>query len=172
MAADFGVAEKHITLLGIGGTVLTMALVVDNVLNGLARPFFGWVSDKIGREPTMFIAFSLSAVAMWSLWFLGHDPLWFVITGGLIYFTWGEIYSLFPATCTDAFGFEYATTNAGMLYTAKGTAALLVPLANVVSSSGDWHTVLWIGAVANLVAAFAALLLLKRARAAHRLRYA
>jgi MFS transporter, OFA family, oxalate/formate antiporter len=172
MAADFGVAEKHITLLGIGGTVLTMALVVDNVLNGLARPFFGWVSDKIGREPTMFIAFSLSAVAMWSLGFLGHDPLWFVITGGLIYFTWGEIYSLFPATCTDAFGFEYATTNAGMLYTAKGTAALLVPLASVMSASGDWHTVLWIGAVANLVAAFAALLLLKRVRVAHRLRYA
>ena len=109
---------------------------------------------------------------MWSLWFLGHDPLWFVITGGLIYFTWGEIYSLFPATCTDAFGFEYATTNAGMLYTAKGTAALLVPLANLVSASGDWHTVLWIGAVANLAAAFAALLLLKPVRAAHRLRHA
>jgi OFA family oxalate/formate antiporter-like MFS transporter len=90
----------------------------------------------------------------------------------LIYFTWGEIYSLFPATCTDAFGVEYATTNAGMLYTAKGTASLLVPLANVVSSAGDWHTVLWIGAAANLVAAFAAVLLLKPVRANHRLRYA
>ncbi len=121
----------------------------------------------------MFIAFSLAqAVAIWSLWYLGHDPLWFVVASGLVYFTWGEIYSLFPATCTDAFGFDYATTNAGMLYTAKGTAALLVPLANVVSASGDWHTVLWIGAAANLVAAFAALLLLKRARVAHRLRYA
>ena len=172
MAADFGVAEQHITLLGIGGTVLTIALVVDNVLNGLARPFFGWVSDKIGREQTMFIAFSLAAVAIWSLGYLGHDPLWFVVASGLVYFTWGEIYSLFPATCTDAFGFDYATTNAGMLYTAKGTAALLVPLANLVSASGDWRTVLWIGAAANLVAAFAALLLLKRARVAHRLRYA
>jgi OFA family oxalate/formate antiporter-like MFS transporter len=172
IAADFGVAEQHITLLGIGGTVLTLALVVDNVLNGLARPFFGWISDRIGREPTMFIAFSLAAVAIWSLWFLGHDPLWFVITGGLIYFTWGEIYSLFPATCTDAFGIEYATTNAGMLYTAKGTAALLVPLASLISTKGDWHTVLWIGAAANLVAAFAALLLLKPVRASHRLRHA
>ena len=172
MAADFGVAEEHISFLGISGTVLTIALVVDNILNGLARPFFGWVSDKIGREPTMFIAFSLAAVAIWSLWFLGHNPIWFVITGGLIYFTWGEIYSLFPATCTDAFGVEYATTNAGMLYTAKGTAALLVPLANLVSPAGDWHTVLWMGALANLVAAFTALLLLRRTRAAHRLRYA
>jgi OFA family oxalate/formate antiporter-like MFS transporter len=171
MAADFGVAESHITLLGIGGTVLTMAVVVDNVLNGLARPFFGWVSDKIGREPTMFIAFSLAAGAIWSLWFLGHDPVWFVITSGLVYFTWGEIYSLFPATCTDAFGVEYAATNAGMLYTAKGTAALLVPLANIVSTGGDWHLVLWVGALANLVAAFAALLLLKPVRASHRLRH-
>ena len=95
-----------------------------------------------------------------------------MITAGLVYFTWGEIYSLFPATCTDAFGVKYATTNAGMLYTAKGTAALLVPLANVVSTAGDWHTVLWVGALANLVAAFTALLILKRVRAAHRLRYA
>jgi OFA family oxalate/formate antiporter-like MFS transporter len=172
MAADFGVAEQHLSFLGISGTVLTIALVVDNILNGLARPFFGWVSDKIGREPTMFIAFVLAAVAIWSLWFLGHNPVWFVVTAGLIYFTWGEIYSLFPATCTDAFGVEYATTNAGMLYTAKGTAALLVPLANVVSASGDWHTVLWIGALANLAAAFAAVLLLKPVRASHRLRHA
>ena len=172
IAADFGVAEQHITLLGIGGTVLTMALVIDNVLNGLARPFFGWISDRIGREPTMFIAFSLAAVAIWSLWFLGHNPVWFVVTSGLIYFTWGEIYSLFPATCTDAFGVKYATTNAGMLYTAKGTAALLVPLANLVSTAGDWHTVLWIGALANLMAAFGAVLLLRPVRAAHRLRYA
>jgi len=172
MAADFGVAEQHISILGISGTVLTIALVVDNILNGLARPFFGWVSDKIGREPTMFIAFVLAAVAIWSLWLLGHNPIWFVVTAGLIYFTWGEIYSLFPATCTDAFGVEYATTNAGMLYTAKGTAALLVPLANVVSASGDWHTVLWIGALANLAAAFAAVLLLKPVRASHRLRHA
>ena len=104
IAADFGVAESPLTILGITGTVLTLALVFDNVLNGLARPFFGWISDKIGREPTMFIAFMLAAGAIWSLACMGHDPLWFVITGGLIYFTWGEIYSLFPATCTDSYG--------------------------------------------------------------------
>ena len=106
IAADFGVADSSLSILGITGTVLTMALVVDNVLNGLARPFFGWVSDKIGREPTMFIAFMLAAGAIWSLSLYGHDPLWFVITSGLIYFTWGEIYSLFPATCADAYGFK------------------------------------------------------------------
>ncbi len=167
IAADFGVAEKPLSLLGVTGTVLTLALVVDNVLNGLARPFFGWISDRIGREQTMFIAFTLAAVAIGSLAVYGRDPLLFVITSGLIYFTWGEIYSLFPATCTDAYGFQYATTNAGMLYTAKGTAALLVPLSSLVSAAGDWHSVLWIGALGNIVAALLAVLVLRPMRAAH-----
>ena len=168
MAADYGVAKSPLSILGITGTVLTLALVVDNVLNGLARPFFGWVSDKIGREPTMFIAFMLSAGAIGSLGMYGHDPIWFLVSGGLVYFTWGEIYSLFPATCTDSYGPAYATTNAGMLYTAKGTAALLVPLANVVAKSGDWSPVLWVGAAANIVAALMAVLVLRPMRKAHR----
>jgi OFA family oxalate/formate antiporter-like MFS transporter len=168
MAADFGVAEDRLSLLGMTGTVLTLALVVDNVLNGLARPFFGWISDRIGREVTMFIAFTLCAVAIGSLALHGRDPLWFLASGGLVYFTWGEIYSLFPATCADSFGSQYATTNAGMLYTAKGTAALLVPLANLMSAGGNWHMVLAIGAIANVVAALAALLVLRPMRAAHR----
>jgi len=166
IAADFGVAESPVTLLGITGTVLTLALVFNNVLNGLARPFFGWISDKIGREPTMFIAFMLAAVAIGSLAVLGRDPLWFVLCGGLIYFTWGEIYSLFPATCTDSYGLKYAATNSGMLYTAKGTAALLVPLANVIS---DWRLVLWMGAGANVIVALLAILVLRPVRKAHRL---
>jgi len=107
-------------------------------------------------------------VAIGSLAVLGHQPLWFIIIGGLIYFTWGEIYSLTPATCADAFGPQYATTNAGMLYTAKGTAALLVPLANLMSAGGNWHLVLAMGAIANGAAALAALLVLRPMRAAHR----
>jgi OFA family oxalate/formate antiporter-like MFS transporter len=168
IAADFGVADSPLSVLGITSTVLTMALVVDSVLNGLARPFFGWISDRIGREPTMFIAFMLAAIAIWSLWAVGRNPVWFVVCSGFIYFTWGEIYSLFPATCTDIYGVRYATTNAGLLYTAKGTAALLVPLANLVSTGGDWRTVLLIGAAANVVAALMAVLVLRpmRARAA------
>ncbi len=167
IAADFGISESTVSLVGITGTVLTFALVVDNVLNGLARPFFGWISDRIGREQTMFIAFMLSAGAMWSLWVFGHNPVMFVITSGLVYFTWGEIYSLFPATCTDAYGSKYAATNAGMLYTAKGTAALLVPLANVLSKHGDWKQVLWIGAGANIIAAILAMTVLRPMRKAH-----
>jgi OFA family oxalate/formate antiporter-like MFS transporter len=166
MAQDFGVANLPLTVMGITGTVLTIALVVDNVLNGLARPFFGWISDHIGRERTMFIAFTLAAVAIGSLAVYGRNPVLFVITGGMIYFTWGEIYSLFPATCTDAYGPKYATTNAGMLYTAKGTASLLVPLSSLASANGDWHNVLWMGAIGNILAAILALMVLKPMRTA------
>jgi len=167
IAADFGVAKHHISLIGIAGTVLTVALVVDNVLNGLARPFFGWISDKIGREETMFIAFVLDALAIWSLAQYGHDPVIFVICSGAIYFTWGEIYSLFPATCTDAYGQKYAATNAGMLYTAKGTASLLVPYTAYLAAKGDWHTVFWMGAIANVIVALLAVLVLRPMRKAH-----
>jgi MFS transporter, OFA family, oxalate/formate antiporter len=170
IAADFGVAKSHVSMLGIAGTVLTVALVIDNVLNGLARPFFGWISDQIGREETMFIAFMLDALAIWSLAQYGHDPVMFVICSGAIYFTWGEIYSLFPSTCTDAYGQKYAATNAGMLYTAKGTASLLVPYSAYIAAKGDWHAVFWMGAIANAVVAILALVVLKPVRRAHRAR--
>ena len=132
IAVDFKVGASQVSMLGIAGTVTLVGLRINNILNGLARPFFGWVSDRIGREPTMFVVFLLNAAAIWSLWQFGHGPVLFVVCSGAIYFTWGEIYSLFPSTCTDAFGLKYATTNAGMLYTAKGTASLLVPVAAAI----------------------------------------
>jgi OFA family oxalate/formate antiporter-like MFS transporter len=170
IAKDFGVAKTHVSLIGLAGAVLPVALVIDNVLNGLARPFFGWISDKIGREQTMFIAFMLDAVAIWGLAQYGHEPILFIVCAGGIYFTWGEIYSLFPATCTDAYGPKYATTNAGLLYTAKGTASLLVPLTAYIAAKGDWHTVFWMGAAANVIVALAAVLVLRPMRKTHRAR--
>jgi len=167
IATDFGIAKTNVALFGIVATTLVMANIVDNILNGLARPFFGWVSDNIGREPTMFIAFTGGAFAMWGLATFGHNPLAFVLLFGAIYFTWGEIYSLFPATCTDSFGTKFAATNAGLLYTAKGTAALLVPLANVLMAEAGWNTVFWVAAAMDAVAALMALLVLKPMRASH-----
>ena len=133
-----------------------------------AALFFGWISDKIGWEETMFIAFMLAAAAIWSLSTYGHDPLMFVVTAGAIYFTWGEIYSLFPATCTDSYGFKYATTNAGMLYTAKGTASLLVPYSAYLAAKGDWHTVF--GWAPSQISSWRwlAVLVLRPVRKAHR----
>ena len=127
IAKDFKVADIPVSLVGITLPALTFALSLDRILNGITRPFFGWVSDKIGREQTMFIAFGIEGVGLLALAHLGHDPVMFVLLTGLVFFAWGEIYSLFPATCGDTFGSKFATTNAGLLYTAKGTASLLVP---------------------------------------------
>ena len=103
------------------------------LLNGLARPFFGWVSDiDRAREDDVRRLRAGRVEHLGARARSGHSPIMFVLLSGAVYFTWGEIYSLFPATCTDAFGTRYATTNAGLLYTAKGTASLLVPLANVM----------------------------------------
>jgi MFS transporter, OFA family, oxalate/formate antiporter len=168
IAKDFKVADVPVSILGLTLPALTFALSIDRVLNGLTRPFFGWVSDNIGRENTMFTAFALEAVGIWALSAFGHDPVAFVILSGLVFFAWGEIYSLFPSTCTDVYGAKYATTNAGLLYTAKGTASLLVPFANVLSSGGNWHTVFVVAAIMNAIAAIMALAVLKPLRAADR----
>ena len=168
IAKDFKVDTVPVTLLGITLPALTFALALDRILNGVTRPFFGWVSDNIGRENTMFIAFGLEAIGIWCLGMFGQNPVAFVILSGLVFFAWGEIYSLFPSTCTDVFGTRYATTNAGLLYTAKGTASLLVPFGNVLAqATGSWHSVFIIAAIMNLVAALAALAALKPLRAAH-----
>jgi OFA family oxalate/formate antiporter-like MFS transporter len=162
------VSKVPVSLIGITLPALTFALSIDRILNGLTRPFFGWVSDNIGRENTMFIAFGIEAIGIYSLSALGHDPVMFVVLSGLVFFAWGEIYSLFPSTCTDVYGTRYATTNAGLLYTAKGTASLVVPFGNVLmSASGGWHLVFVIGAIMNAIAAIMALMVLKPLRASH-----
>ena len=169
IARDFQIDKVPVSLIGITLPALTFALTIDRVLNGLTRPFFGWVSDHIGRENTMFIAFALEAAGIWALSAFGHDPVLFVILSGLVFFAWGEIYSLFPSTCTDTYGAKYATTNAGLLYTAKGTASLLVPFANVLAQeAGGWHAVFIVAAVMNVVAALAAPLVLRPLRNRHK----
>jgi OFA family oxalate/formate antiporter-like MFS transporter len=173
IAKDFKIADVPVSIIGLTLPALTFALSIDRVLNGLTRPFFGWVSDNIGRELTMLIAFGLEAIGIFALYRYGQDPLHFVILSGLVFFAWGEIYSLFPSTCTDTFGARYATTNAGLLYTAKGTASLLVPLANVLTSAtGNWHAVFVVAALMNAVAALMAWFVLRPMRRAHKARVA
>lgn len=170
IAKDFKLADQEVTLLFFTATTLSVALVIDNILNGLARPFFGWVSDHLGRENTMAGVFTLGALAYWGLGASGGNPYMFILTAGLVFFTWGEIFSLFPSTCTDSFGSKYATTNAGLLYTAKGTSAWVVPLASVLKGyTGSWHGVFVAATIMNLLVAAAALFVLKpmRKRALH-----
>jgi MFS transporter, OFA family, oxalate/formate antiporter len=168
IAKDFHLADVPVSLIGITLPALTFALAIDRVLNGITRPFFGWVSDNIGRENTMFIAFALEAVGILALYRFGQHPVAFVILTGVVFFAWGEIYSLFPSTTTDTFGSKFAAANAGLMYTAKGTASLLVPLSSVlVSATGTWHAVFIAASIMNAVAALLALFVLKPLRRAY-----
>ena len=165
IAKDFKVDTIPVSILGLTLPALTFALSIDRVLNGFCRPFFGWVSDHIGRENTMFIAFLAEGIGIYALYLMASNPFWFVMLSGVVFFAWGEIYSLFPATCTDLYGRKFATTNYGMLYTAKGTAALLVPLANVLTTAtGSWHAVFYVAAILNIIAAIMALVVLRPLR--------
>jgi OFA family oxalate/formate antiporter-like MFS transporter len=162
IAKDFNVDT---VVLLFGGTTIVVAGILDNIANGGARPLFGWVSDTIGREYTMAIAFSLGGLAYWLLGSFGTAPWAFVVFAAMIFLCWGEIFSLFPSTCTDTFGPKFATVNLGMLYTAKGTSAIFVPLANVIkSSSGSWHMVFLAATIMNFAVVGLALFVLKPMR--------
>jgi OFA family oxalate/formate antiporter-like MFS transporter len=165
IAKDFKIGDIPVNIMGLALPALTFALAIDRVLNGITRPFFGWVSDKIGREQTMFIAFALEAIGILALYNFGQNPVAFVVLTGLVFFAWGEIYSLFPSTCADTFGTKFAAANAGLLYTAKGTASLLVPLSSVLAAaSGSWHMVFIVASVMNAIAALMAWFVLRPMR--------
>jgi MFS transporter, OFA family, oxalate/formate antiporter len=134
MAKDFKVDNVNVTFLFWSGAALPLALSLDRLLNGLCRPAWGWVSDHIGREKTMTLAFGLEAIAIYALISFAHRPLLFVLFSAVTFFGWGEIYSLFPALCGDFFGRKFATANYGFLYTAKGTASVFIPIGSALAA--------------------------------------
>ena len=165
IAKSFGISNIPVTMVGITLATLTFALSLNNIMNGITRPVLGWVSDRIGREMTMFGAFMVEGLGIFALMVFGHSPVSFVLLSGLVFFAWGEIYSIFPSTARDHFGQKYATTNYGMLYTAKGTASLVVPLASILSvATGNWTAALSVAAIFNIVAAVMAIAVLYPAR--------
>jgi MFS transporter, OFA family, oxalate/formate antiporter len=167
IARDYIVDEVPIKLfLLFTLPALQWALVFDRVLNGLARPAFGWLSDRIGRENTMFIAFGSQCFIILLFIKVAANPLLFVIMSALVFFTYGEIFSLFPSLSADTYGRKFATTNYGFLYTAKGTAALLVPFGNVLKdATGSWVPIFQMAAALNLCAALIAMFVIKPMRA-------
>jgi OFA family oxalate/formate antiporter-like MFS transporter len=166
IAHDLKIANSPVTLAGVQMAALTFAISLDRIFDGFGRPFFGWVSDNIGREHTMFIAFATAAVMLLTLSVYGHIPVVFVFATAIYFGVFGEIYSLFPATSGDTFGAKYATTNNGMLYTAKGTAALVVPLASLISSHMGWQAVFVVAVALNATAALMALFVIRPMRRA------
>jgi OFA family oxalate/formate antiporter-like MFS transporter len=164
IAKDYGLAKLPITLFGITLPLLTMTLSIDNLCNGFTRPLCGFISDRIGRENTMFVVFLGEGLSILGLMKFGHDPYLFMLFAALLFLFWGEIFSIFPAICADTYGVKFAAGNAGTLYTAKGTASLLVPLASVLSAGGNWDRVFIAAASITILAACSAKFILAPAR--------
>jgi OFA family oxalate/formate antiporter-like MFS transporter len=153
--------DKYILFGGL--TVLSLTGMLNQILNGSARPFFGWISDHLGRYDTMAMVFVMEAFAITALTLLVDQPVWFVIISGLMFFFWGDIYSLFPAAIADIFGSKYATTNYGIQYTSKGIGSILAgPFAAwLMVAYQSWLPVFWTAVVCNVTAAALAVFWLK-----------
>jgi OFA family oxalate/formate antiporter-like MFS transporter len=167
IAKDFKIDKIPVALFGFAMPALVFALSLNRIFDGVGRPFFGWVSDHIGRENTMAIAFTMGPGALFGLSRVGTDPVLFVLITALYFGVFGEIYSLFPATQGDTFGAKYAAANAGMLYTAKGAGALTVSFAAALAAAKGWSTVFTIAMCCNLLAALLGLVVLKPMRVRH-----
>ncbi len=165
-AKEFKVAD--VMVLG-PMAALPLSLTLSRVTNGLTRPFFGWVSDHIGREATMALAFSLEAAAILVLFAFLDNPLLFVVLTGLVFFGWGEIFSLFPSTLTDTFGPKFAATNYGFLYIAQGLGSILggPAAAFLKQQTGSWLAVFVIVAGLDALTALLAITVLKSMRQRH-----
>lgn len=174
LAKEFGLNKVPLAFFtAVPVMAAAFAKDVGSLMNGLTRPIFGWISDRFGRERTMGLAFGLEAVAIVLMANFGQDPVAFVALTAMMFFCWGEVYALFPATCADTFGSRHATTNTGMLYTAKGTANLVIPFgAVIISAAGDWSALFYLTAAMNATAAVLALWVLRPMRANLQAKYA
>jgi len=159
--AGFYKVDKVIVAFGLSAAIL--AIQLNRIVNGLTRPLWGWISDHIGRENAMFTAFLIEGIAIWGWLQTIHRPVMFVLLSSLVFFAWGEIFSLFPSITADLFGRRWATTNYGIVYTAKGTAAIFAApvAAYVMLRTGSWVPVFYVMVACDIIAAFMALLWLK-----------
>ena len=152
---------------GLSLGALTLALTLNPIANGASRVFWGWASDRLGRENTMILTFLLQSVCLWAVVTLGQlSGAWFAATLVAVFFTWGQIYSLFPSLSGDYFGTRNATSNYAVLYTAKGVAAIIGPWAGalIFEQSGSWAMGFYGSAAMALLAAGAAMRLRAVAR--------
>ena len=167
IAKDLKIDKIPVELFGMAMPALVFALQLNRIFDGFGRPFFGWLSDQIGREYTMALAFFIGAIALYTLSQSGSNPVTFVLVTAIYFGVYGEIFSLFPATQGDTFGAKYAASNAGMLYTAKGAGALLVPVAAYIAKSHGWGAVFSVAMTFNVIAGLMALFVLKPMRVRH-----
>lgn len=166
IAKDLGVGDRF-QLWGMSLPTLTLALSLNRAWDGAGRIFFGWVSDRIGRELTMALAFIIAGCTLLMLENNGGSPLGFIVITTIYFAAYGQVFSLFPATTADTFGPRFATANYGILYTAKGTASLLVTAAAVVAGRNGWGPVFFFAMCCNVLAALLAVMVLEPLRKRH-----
>jgi OFA family oxalate/formate antiporter-like MFS transporter len=164
IAKDYGLAKLPMNMLGFTLPLLTMTLAIDNLANGFTRPLCGFLSDRIGRESTMLLVFVGEGLAMLGLMKFGHVPVLFMTFAALVFLCWGEIFSIFPALVADTFGAKNAAANSGTMYTAKGTASLLVPLSAVLRAGNNWDRVFIFAAAISIAAGLLAKFVLQPMR--------
>ncbi|HEY4082697.1 MAG TPA: oxalate/formate MFS antiporter [Burkholderiaceae bacterium] len=152
IAKSYGLAKMPMSFFDITMPLLTMTLAIDNLANGFTRPLCGFISDRLGRENTMLLVFLGEGIALLGMMMYGHEPVGFMVFAAMIFLCWGEIFSIFPALVADTFGVKNAAANAGTMYTAKGTAALLVPLGSALAAGGNWNRVFIFTAVLTIMA--------------------
>ncbi|HXY14974.1 MAG TPA: oxalate/formate MFS antiporter [Terriglobales bacterium] len=159
--ASFYKVDKVIVAWGMSASIL--AIQLNRIVNGITRPLWGWISDHIGRENAMFSAFLIEGLAIYAWLQTINRPVMFVLLSSLVFFAWGEIFSLFPSITADLYGRKWATTNYGLVYTSKGTASIFAaPLAAyVMLKTGSWVPVFYVMIACDITAAFMALLWLK-----------
>jgi MFS transporter, OFA family, oxalate/formate antiporter len=167
IAEDLKISKLPVELFGFAMPALVFAIQLNRIFDGFGRPFFGWLSDQIGREYTMALAFFLGAIALFTLSQSASNPVVFVLVTAMYFGVYGEIFSLFPATQGDTFGSKFAASNAGMLYTAKGAGALLVPIAAGIAKQHGWAAVFSVAMTFNVIAGLLALFVLKPLRVRH-----
>ena len=162
IAQDLGVKDIQINAYFFTMAALPFALMLDRFVNGLSRPLFGWISDTIGREKTMFIAFSIESMGILALAKFGSNPWAFVLLSGLVFLAWGEVYSLFGAITGDAFGTKHAGKIYGILFLSKGIAAMFVPIGNLImEATGSWTAIFYIVSSMDMIAALSAIFILR-----------
>ena len=159
--ATFYKVDKVILAWGMSATVL--AIELNRIVNGVTRPFWGWISDHIGRENALFTAFVLEGLAIWAWLLTISRPVLFILLSSAVFFAWGEIFSIFPSITADLFGRKWATTNYGIVYTSKGTASIFAaPVAAfVMAKAGSWVPIFYVAVACDLIAALMALFVLK-----------